>query len=281
MSLVVPENKDVFASEACHAYDRDGNPQYFVPYKDKKRKGEMRPTTLRDIKENGWYPSVSTILKMIPKDGLTPWIKRQVAEAAFDITPGEMESKEEYISMLVREANDRMSTQREKGSRDHGEVERYFRMLSQPSHLIPSEVEFIYLNSAPINAVKTALDKLGMARQRVSSEKSFACPLGYGGKIDLSGYDEPWIVDFKFVSHLDKKLDYIDRCAQGAAYLFGKYGQLENCRFANIFVSTEDYIFQIKEWSQEELMHGWNVFWACFELWKILNRYDPLAKSDR
>ena len=66
--------KEPRASESNHWYTRNGVPQYTVEAK----KGGQRNTTLRDARAMGLVPSVTTILNIIAKPGLTLWLQQQV-----------------------------------------------------------------------------------------------------------------------------------------------------------------------------------------------------------
>jgi hypothetical protein len=66
--------KEPRASESNHWYTRSGVPQYTVEAK----KGGPRNTTLRDARAMGLVPSVTTILNIIAKPGLTLWLQQQV-----------------------------------------------------------------------------------------------------------------------------------------------------------------------------------------------------------
>lgn len=279
--MIASQPEKQWASESGHYYWPDGRPCYEVPNKSKP--GEMRGTTVRDARKMGLYPSVSGILKVMGKgDALTNWVKKKVAESAWSLgyykTPGEVASKDEYIEGVLAYAEEQMSKQRDIGTADHAEVERYFADLAHSQE----HPEQTYIPKGVSRAVETsisALNQLGVDVRHLDSEKSFASDLGYGGKIDLSGRFDRWIVDFKFVNRLEKKKDYIEKCAQGAAYLVGKWGpgSLAGGRFANVFIETETYCFEVREWSALELARGWRVFESCFSLWKILNQFDPLT----
>lgn len=273
--------KEVFASEQGHWYERDGTPRYEVPCKS--RPGEMRNTTIKDARQLDLVPSVSGILKVMGKgDQLVNWCKKQVADTAFDVgASGNEESRDEWCAYILKVAEERMSAQREKGSRDHGIVEEYFRQLSYLQREVRGLNATPLVISLPVKAVLAAFRDLRIAGQPIDSEKSFACDLDYGGKIDVSGIsdglntDGLWIVDFKFVDRLEKKKDYVEKVAQGAAYLYGKWGDrgLAYGRFANIFVETTDYNYEVREWTHDEIQHGWEVFAACLRLWKTLNKF--------
>lgn len=289
--MLVSNEVKRYGSESCHAYDREGNPQHSVPYKDKKRKGEMRPTTLRDIKEHGWLPSVSAILGVVEKKGLDGWKKRQVAEACLqEVLERGVSNDEEFILQSLERAETNMTKARDLGTEIHGAIERYLQGVQgsqeypEMPYLPASELPY----SAHTEAAVAALRELGVWGQPFSAERTFASPLGYGGTVDFQSHK--LIADFKCVDRLDKKLAYDDRCAQLVAYNRGTdslfadhsdYFWLENrfkqFRLVNIFISTsEPGKYLIHEWSTEEKEHGWAMFKACFQLWKIINRYDPL-----
>lgn len=56
-----------------------------VEYKDPKRKGQYREATLADARPLGYLPSVTTILQLLSRPGLTIWQMDQVAKAAWDM----------------------------------------------------------------------------------------------------------------------------------------------------------------------------------------------------
>jgi hypothetical protein len=283
-----PEKQKI--GESCHAYDRDGNSRHQVPYKDKKRVGEFRNTTIKDIRENGWLPSVSSILSVMAKKGLDGWIKEQVAQASWEIgtngwrmKEGDLDERERWINVVLEQAEARMTRARDLGTGIHASIEKYLELVDWAKRDIALEEKGHY---AYIEAARNALTELGVWGQPFESERTFASPLGYGGTVDFSA--GMLMADFKCVDRLDKKLDYPDRCAQLCAYCTGTRESVMNgqkiddfytisqCRLVNIFISTsEPGKYLIHECSTEEKEHGWALFSACFTLWKVVNRYDP------
>jgi len=253
-----------YASEAGHFYSASGEPRYEVPNKSKP--GEMRPATVRDARIHGWLPSSTTILKVMAQPGLQYWTKTQIAKAAFDLRPGESETQDEWMDTVMEKAEKNMSVARDKGSEIHGVIERFLGAGG-----IISYEDF--KNSPYIDAATRSLEEIGVWDSPWHSEKSFASPLGFGGKIDLHGED--WVVDVKCIDRLDKKFDYPERCAQIASYLMGKFGTLEGKRGWNIAIGTnEPGAYAIREWSPDELAYGWKLFSACKTLWGVINRYE-------
>lgn len=271
---MIIEHKN-YGSEACHAYSRDGKPQHSVPYKDKKRAGELRPTTLRDIKEHGWLPSVSSILGIMEKKGLDGWKKEQVAKAASDLhysTEYSPIDREGFIQDILSLADSRMTKARDLGTEIHGAIENYLRVWSFTEALREPAGDY----SEHVGAAVAALKELRVWGQLFESERTFASHLGYGGTVDIAGSTEEWIFDFKAISTLKKRYDWPDRAAQIAAYQMGKYGKL--CQGGNILISTENPgEYAIRIWDEEELRHGWDMFCCCFSLWKCVSKYNPAA----
>ena len=61
-----------------HFYDENGESRHEVIG---KTTGKPRPSTIKDAKANGWYPSVTTILDIMAKKSLEDWKCNQVALA--------------------------------------------------------------------------------------------------------------------------------------------------------------------------------------------------------
>lgn len=271
-----------YASEGCHAYDRHGNPKHQVPYKDKKRTGEMRNTTIRDIRENGWLPSVSSILGVMAKKGLDGWMKEQVANTAWILRDeAQGNTPELWKELVLEQAELRMNKARDLGTEIHGEIAQYLWCQANEHEAVHVPAS----HSECVDAAVAALKELGVWGQPFSSERTFASPLGYGGTVDFRSGN--LIADFKCVDRLDKKLNYTDRCAQLCAYSAGVlreggYDLWESKRLVNIFISTSnpgEYL--IHEWTLEDKEQGWRLFCAAFALWKVVNKYDPVLNEQQ
>ena len=66
-------------SESSHWYYPDGKSCHSMPYSDKKRAGESRPTTLKDARALKLLPSVTGILGVLDKPMLTDWKLEQLS----------------------------------------------------------------------------------------------------------------------------------------------------------------------------------------------------------
>lgn len=68
------------AKESSHWYFPDGKSCHSLPYADKKRAGETRPTTLKDARALKLLPSVTGILGVLDKPQLTDWKLEQLSK---------------------------------------------------------------------------------------------------------------------------------------------------------------------------------------------------------
>jgi len=91
-------------SESSHWYTPTGEPCHHVPYKDKKRAGEMRPTTLRDAKSMGLVPSVTNLLNIIANPQLQRWKQAQLLLAALTLPRMDGENEDDYVSRVIADA---------------------------------------------------------------------------------------------------------------------------------------------------------------------------------
>ena len=108
-------------------------------------------------------------------------------------------------------------------------------------------------------------------------EKAFAHELGFGGKVDLHNkqYNSVGLVidvKSKEFSDPEKVEAYDEHCMQLSAYRVGL--GIPNAVCANIFVSaTVPGLVVIKEWNQEELDRGWQMFQALLTFWQVKNNH--------
>lgn len=242
------------ASEASHWYTRTGDSAYTVTAKN----GEQRPTTLRDAKKMGLVPSVTTIIKAAANPGLEAWKLNQMMLAALTLPRADGESEESFVSRVQADSKEQARKAAERGTEVHAAIEQFFDGTIQADSL------------PYLEAVYKAVDKQ-FGTLRWSSEKSFADPSGFGGKVDLHAMDgDGVVIDFKtkeFTSDsLEKAQGFDENCMQLAAYRVGL--QIPKARCANVFVSViEPGLVVVKEWAQEDLDRGWKMFDALKTYW--------------
>lgn len=254
--------KEVYTSEAGHWYEKDGTPAYTVPNKSKP--GEERPTTLRDARKRGLLPSVSAISRQIHKPFLETWKIKNAVRYAVDHPFIGGENFEEYVSWVVKKADEEAGKVKDTGQQIHGEIERMLLAFEDGRELPVS---------AHTDAAIRALNDVGVWGQRIRAEKSFASKLGYGGRVDL--FTELVVIDFKTKNgSFEPPFGYDEHPMQLAAYRHGL--KIPEAKCYNVFISVEQPgKYHVREWSEEELSRGWNMFLALLELWKHTNSYFP------
>lgn len=244
----------VRASESQHWYTAEGEPAYTVANKE----GHRRPTTLRDARKLNLVPSVTTIIKAAASPGLESWKLQQMMLAALTLPRAPEESEESFISRIQADSKEQAKLAAERGSEVHAALESYF----ETRHVT---TKFAHSVAGVEAEVVKVFGDLNWA-----TEKSFA-KMGFGGKVDLHAKDgQGVVIDFKtkeFTSETkDKATGYDEHVMQLAAYRVGL--EIPQARCANVFVSvTEPGLVVVKEWDQEELERGWQMFNSLLQFW--------------
>jgi hypothetical protein len=239
-----------YASEGGHWYNRDGEPCYEI---------NGKKTTLREARKLKLYPSVTTIIGMAAKPGLEAWKTDQTILACLTMPKIEGESEQDYIKRLKEDAKSQAKVAADKGTEIHGYIERGFRggQVDDYGWKYVASVNNTLLNSEC--GVRTW-----------STEKSFASPLGYGGKVDL--HSDKYLIDFKGT---DKPMDSLktwdEHAMQLAAYDIGLSTKgiigfvQRKCGICYIHRDTaESRLIWIDE---KELEKGWRCFIALLDYW--------------
>lgn len=239
---------DSFATQAGHFYKPDGTPAYEVIGAN----GKQRATTVRDAKKHGLLPSVTMILRQAAAPGLERWKIANAINSALTLTRQEGESDESYIYRIVRDSEERARIARETGTAIHGAIEKLDGHGPYAAHV-----------EAAIGAVS---DWTGLSDW--DSERSFASPLGYGGKLDLSA--PGFVCDFKTTDKdlADLKL-WPEHRRQLSAYRMGL--DMPEARCAIVYVSSMRPEARLIELEEDELKQGWNEFRALLAFYYAMN----------
>jgi hypothetical protein len=253
------------ASDAGHWYTPDGAPCYTLVGAN----GRERNTTLKDARVMGLYPSVTTITKCAAAPGLVNWMVDQAILSALTLPRREGESEADWLVRVKQDSKETARKAADRGTQIHTAIERHFLGKMPDGEMWPY--------------VKGAVETLDAHFPGVTwdVEKSFAHPLGYGGKCDLHSKADKIVVDWKgkdFTVASECK-QYDEHIMQGAAYLMGFGIGLEG-RFANAFVSrTVPGLTVIIETNPEDIKRGWRMFQKLLEFWQEQNRYRPMVKE--
>ena len=248
----------VIASESSHWYTRDGAPKYTVEAKN----GNLRNTTLADARKMSLVPSVTTIIGCAAKPGLEAWKLNQMMLASMTLPRAPDEPEDLYVQRVIKDSKEHARAAAQRGTEIHTALEHWYDGV-----MIGNMVEY---QMGVGEEVKNLFGE-----PKWVAEKSFACELGFGGKLDLyTDEGDGIVIDFKTKEFTDpKKVDaYDEHLMQLAAYRLGL--NLPKARCANIFVSvTEPGLVVTKEWSEEDLQRGEEMFYHLLKYWQAKNKH--------
>lgn len=250
-----------------HWYSRTGHPAYEVVGGN----GLPRPTQLSDARRLGLVPSVTTVLSVIAKPQLETWKVKQAILAALTLPRLPDESDDAYLARVLADSQQQARDAADEGTRIHDAIERHFQGRWYPDKY-----------RLHVEAVCQVLAERFPNVSDWVAEKSFAHPMGYGGKVDLHSPSTGIVVDFKGKDgdfSDGKKLAY-DQHFQLAAYQVGLELPRNVC--ANVFVSrTHPGKVAAHVWKVSDIEHGWAVFEAALMTWKRLRKFDPAFQKEQ
>ena len=246
--MLVKEN----TSESGHWYLPNGSPAYRIIGKN----GKERNSTVKDAREHGLLPSVTTIIGCASKPALDVWKQQQAILSALTLPRLEGESEEDWLSRVVADSKETAKQAAERGTQIHGVIEAFY--------------EGIYIPELPpyVRAVENAINE-HFGSQLWISEKSFAYG-GFGGKCDLvakSGF----VVDFKTTEKDLDKLDYFfDHQMQLSAYRQGF--EMPKARCAIVYVNALQNKAKLVEIPEDDLRIGWECFTHLLAFYRAKNK---------
>jgi hypothetical protein len=258
-----------------HWYDEKGRPQH--TYKTKK--GDIKPTTLRQARANGWFPSVTTVLSTIAKPGLESWKIRTALGDAFDNRPFANEDVRTYIGRIMDKATQRGEAIMDFGTNIHNAIELALKGGGwEGSVMHPEGYEYElaeFVNPVAELFADNKWKPVGLETVLVGD--------GYAGTADCiyMGKDEYGIIDFKTTGDAtksEKDLVRPEYPAQIAMYHVAEHGGIDDKAAGyNIFISRDANIGSVKvvRYDAERLRKEFEFGMRCVHNWQHLNNYVP------
>jgi len=239
-----------YESESGHWYTKLGEPAYQIIGKN----GNKRNTTVKDAREHGLVPSVTTIIGQLAKPGLDRWKSEQLLLAALTLPRGENEAESDWLERVMTDSRSTGKAAAERGTQMHGILENFYRR---------KEIGIIPFYAIEVDRTITA--HFGV--QQWAAEASFAHTQGFGGKIDLNGCNV--VIDFKSkVGDVSKIKPYFEQIMQLAAYRVGL--GMPTARCANVYFNEQGHVNLI-EHSSDELDDAFSCFQCLLQYYKIKN----------
>ena len=257
--MTSPSETVVRTSEAGHWYWPSGLPAYEVEAKD----GTKRAATLRDARKLGLYPSVTTIIKAAAQPGLEVWKQRQVMLAALTLSRVDGETDDAFVARVLDDSKEQARSAADLGTGIHAAIQNAYDDQPVTEHM------------DIVAVVRERLDMhFGSLAWPLTPERSFAHPLGYGGKVDL--HNPLLVCDVKTKAFADAREVgvYDEHLMQLAAYRVGLGFPYARC--ANVFVSTTTPgLVWVKEHRGDDLARGWEMFVALLHFWQSRTGHRP------
>lgn len=253
-------------SPSSHWYYDDGRPAHKLPTSDGS--GE-RPTTVKDAKRLGLFPSVTSILGILAKPGLEKWKLNQVALATLRTPKTPAESEDYWCTRVRNAAFEQVEQAADLGTMIHGALE--LAMAGEPyaEDLRPYvEPVLKWKQAVGIQIVERELRVVNRAH-------------GFAGTTDVLfrfGRAGMGILDYKtrVTRPGEPVLAYDNQALQLAAYAATYWGEENIGRVlaANVFISTTEP-GRIAVVKHEALARDWEAFKLVAALWRYLKGYDP------
>lgn len=257
------------ASEGGHWYGRDGSCVYEI----RGANGKMRSVNLRDARKLGLVPGFSSIAAMEAKPQLERWKIEQALMAAMTLPRKEGETDSEFMARAREDSFEQSRRAAERGTWIHAAIQGYFEDKPVPAEDAPFVWPFVTWLHGEFGDGLTWV-----------AERSFAHPMGYGGKIDLSHLPGGVVIDFKCKDFGEEKeiddLAYPEHCMQLTAYANGLL--VPWARKINVFVSTRvPKLIRVKEWTPQESFTAFEAFKCLLRLWQIRRNYNSAFATEQ
>jgi len=236
-----------FASESLRWYSKDGQPVPFV----KGKNGKDRAPTIRDAREHGYLPSVSSICRSAAAPGLEIWKRNQTVLACLTLPRLPDEPLEAFIERAAEDASKEGEQAAERGKAIHGAIQRHIGGQSVDPQYLPH-----------IAALELALEGFGIKLSKGVSERSFAAGT-FSGTPDW--FDDRNLMDFKTKETIEPNLKAWDNhLTQLAGYDMGlaypEHDALAPRRLLSVFIGAKDAKVHIHPWNLEDSLRGREMF---------------------
>ncbi len=214
-------------SNGARFYSRDGQAQYEVIGSST---GRPRPVTIADARRNGWFPSVTTVLKILDKPALTDWLIETSCLTVLTAPRKEGEELDAFVQRVLhteRQQDQEAQVARDLGTAIHAAIESALKAEPYDKALA------VY--------VEPAVDEITMQGEVKATEKVVVGE-GYAGRFDAMTQDNRITVfDVKTAKKLPTNGSWSEHKLQLAAYAqaLGNTGSI-HVQTANLYVSTTE-----------------------------------------
>jgi hypothetical protein len=207
------------------------------------------------------FPSVTEVLNVAAKPGLTNWLIQQAYLSALTLPHVEGETVDEFKRRAERDSKEQSEQAMKLGTEIHADIERRFLGQSPIAHKETAEAVYEFV-----------VTHTGLSDGWIP-ESCFSSPFGYGGMVDLY-HPDGWIIDYKTKDFgedgINKSMAWDEHGMQLSAYAHGL--GLPNARKMNIFASRNNPgLITHHEWNDDMF----DRFKCLLEYWQLCRGYKP------
>ena len=272
--LIVPRES------ASHWYFPDGTPLHEVARADGKGN---RPTSLRDARKLGLFPSVTNILSILAKPALDAWKQEQAILAALTLPRNEGEALDDFAKRVVTDMHGEVGRAADLGSAVHAAIEGYAQGRWLPedkevARLFEPARQWFDKEVAQVHSVEIATAHLEW---------------GFAGRVDLvatlHSTGRPTVIDFKTQkTRRDKDGNFKPILHDTWPLQLEAYRQalasrdkgLTNAAIASVVIGSTDPVpVVVKVWDDADKAGFFKAFLAARDLWVWQKNYCPVRDS--
>jgi hypothetical protein len=272
--LIVPRES------ASHWYFPDGTPLHEVPRADGMG---QRPTSLRDARKLGLFPSVTNVLSILAKPGLDAWKQEQAILAALTLPRTEGETLDDFAKRVLVDMTSEVGRAADLGSAVHAAIEGYAQ-----GRWLPEDKGVARL----FEPARQWFDKEVIAVHSVEIATAHL-EWGYAGRVDLvatlRSTGRPTVIDFKTQkTRRDKDGNFKPILhdtwpLQLEAYrmaLASRDKGLADAAIASVVIGSTDPVpVVVKVWDDSNKDGYFRAFLAARDLWVWQKNYCPVKDS--
>ena len=242
-----------------------------------------RPTSLRDARKLGLFPSVTNVLSILAKPGLEAWKIEQGILAALTLPRNEGETIDEFAKRVVTDMTSEVGRAADLGSAVHAAIEGYAQ-----GRWLPEDQEVARL----FQPAREWFDAEVLAVHSVEIAAAHT-EWGYAGRVDLvatlKSTGRPTVIDFKTQkTRRDKDGSFKPILHDTWPLQLEAYRQalasrdkgLANAAIASVVIgSSEPVPVVVKVWDDADKAGFFRAFLAARDLWVWQKNYCPVKDS--
>lgn len=240
--------------------------------------GRLRPTTIKDARANGWFPSVTTVLDILSKPQLDSWKQDQVALAARRVlksAPASFQVADDktFCSILKKEAFQQVEDAADLGTRIHAALEPFLAGQKIDAELEP------YLRNVPGVLKREGIEVTGHELRLVNAKHGYAgttdCPIKSGRGLGImDAKTRKTKPEYREIAAYDGQATQI--AAYHAAHYATEPTADQPIAGCNLFISsTEIGRVELVWHDASTLADEWEFFKHLLRCWQIRNGYVP------